>query len=159
MWLAHGSLLTQIKQCCPRAPRGLTGEGGQSFARAARASSSCSFVLLAVSTGLSRNCCQGPSGGGWVVPERGLRSLASASSIQHPGGAMATGPAAMVAGGAETLVQGLDVALGQAVQSRGLGWKCWGEVWGLGWGWRGRTELSPAGSCPQALQEGPECCS
>lgn len=52
---------------------------------------------------------------------------------------MATGPAAMVAGGAETLVQGLDVALGQAVWSRGLGWKCWGEVWGLGWGWRGHS--------------------
>lgn len=37
---------------------------------------------------------------------------------------MATGPAAMVAGGAETLVPGLDVALGQAAQSRGLSWKC-----------------------------------
>lgn len=52
---------------------------------------------------------------------------------------MATGPAAMVAGGAETLVQGLDVALGQAARSRGLSWKCWGEVWGLGWGWRGHS--------------------
>lgn len=59
---------------------------------------------------------------------------------------MATGPAAMVAGGAETLVQGLDVAPGQAAQSRGLSWKCWGEVWGLGWGWRGegRAQQDPA---------------
>lgn len=83
MWLAHGSLLAQIKQCCPRAPRGLAGEGGQSCARAARASSTCSFVLLVASMGLSRNCCQGPSGGGWVVPERGLRPD-SGFSLLHP---------------------------------------------------------------------------
>lgn len=77
------------------------------------------------------------------MPERGLRPD-SGFSLLHPAsrgchGNGASSDGCRVPGEAETLVPGLDVALGQAAQSRGLGWKCWGEVWGLGWGWRGQS--------------------